>query len=172
MKSLHACLPLMLLACSSNRPPDSAAPAQTSAMLPFYVPPDTAAATRASQLARARQEIKGRESQPSESVYRDIRILKGVPAGRLLAIMDIGYSRSLGVNCSHCHVADHWEREDSTRKQVARQMSAMAKVINTELLKKVDSLRSEHPVINCTTCHRGNIKPALDLVPEPPKGGG
>jgi hypothetical protein len=135
-------------------------------VLPFYVPPDTSAATRAAQLDQARREIQGREREPAESVYRDIRVLKGVPAGRLLAIMDIGYSRSLGVSCTHCHVLGHWEREDSTRKQVARQMSAMAKAINTELLKKVDSLRSEHPAINCTTCHRGSIKPALDLVPE------
>jgi hypothetical protein len=156
----------MLAACQGNHPPASA---PTTVTAPFYVPPDTAAATRAAQLARAREEIRGREGLPAESVYQDIRVLKALTAGRLLAVMDIGYSRSLGVSCTHCHVEDHWEREDSTRKQVARQMSAMVKVINTELLKKVDSLRSEHPVVNCTTCHRGNKKPALDLRPEPPK---
>ena len=89
--------------------------------------------------------------------------MKGVPAGNLLKIMELGYSRSLGVDCTHCHTPDQWEKEDKAQKQIARDMSNMSKTINTELLKNIKNLRSPNPVVNCTTCHRGDIKPALNL---------
>jgi hypothetical protein len=107
--------------------------------------------------------IKGRERMPSESVFKNIKTLKGVPAGTMLAIMNIGYGRSLGVACSHCHVVDKWDSEAKPQKQIARDMSAMVGTIKTQLLANIKNLKSERPLINCTTCHRGNIKPALDM---------
>jgi hypothetical protein len=91
-----------------------------------------------------------------------------VPAGRLLAVMEIGFSKSLGVNCTHCHVAGEWEKEDKPTKQIAREMVAMTMKINSELLRNIKNLKSERPVVNCTACHRGQAKPATDL-PEPQK---
>jgi hypothetical protein len=36
--------------------------------------------------------------------------------------------------------------------------------LNNELLPKVKGLDPDHkPIVNCTTCHRGQIKPALNL---------
>ena len=35
--------------------------------------------------------------------------------------------------------------------------------INSELLPKIKNLKSDHPGVNCTTCHRGAVKPALNL---------
>jgi hypothetical protein len=135
-----------------------------------WPPPDTAKATRDAQFARALEQIKGREDQPAESVYHEIRMMKGVPAGRLLRIMSFGFSRSLGVNCTFCHVDDQWDKEDSTRKQTARDMSAMVHTINDSLLKGIEGLKTkkERPIVNCTTCHRGQPKPALNLEPPPP----
>jgi len=86
-----------------------------------------------------------------------------MPAGRLLAVMEVGYSKSLGVNCTHCHVAGQWEKEEKPTKQITRDMSAMAKAINTEYLKGIKNLKSPNPVVNCTTCHRGQVKPALNM---------
>src|SRR5579859_2972798 len=62
-------------------------------------------------------QIAGREDQPAEDVFKNIKILTGVPAGKLLRIMQIGYSRSLGVSCVHCHVPDQWEKDDKPAKQ-------------------------------------------------------
>lgn len=118
---------------------------------------------QAAALAKLREQIKGREQEPAEAVFKNIQSLKGVPAGRLLAIMEFGYARSLGVNCTHCHVPGKWETEEKSQKQVAREMSAMVGKINGELLKGIKNLKSENPVINCTTCHRGQVKPALNL---------
>ena len=120
---------------------------------------------QAAALAKLRESIKGKEKEPAETVFKNIQTLKGVPAGRLLAIMEFGYARSLGVNCTHCHTPDQWEKEDKTQKQTTRDMAAMSKTINTELLKNIKNLKSTTPTINCTTCHRGDIRPALDLPP-------
>src|SRR5678815_841638 len=59
---------------------------------------------QAQKLAELTKQIAGKENLPAEQVFKNIQILKGIPAGRLLRIMELGYSRSLGVNCTHCHV--------------------------------------------------------------------
>lgn len=139
---------------------------------PTPVPPvaasTPAAFDQAAALAALREQIKGREKEPAEKVFKNTQTLKQVPAGRLLAIMEFGYARSLGVNCAHCHVPEKWESEDRPQKQIAREMWAMMGNINSQMLKGIKNLRSENPIVNCTTCHRGQIKPALDL-PMPPK---
>lgn len=161
----------LLLACShaSANNPAAVPAAQTRGR--WTSPPDTAAPARARAVAEALEAIRGREEEPAGSVYQEIHVLNGVPAGRLLRIMDHGYSRSLGVGCGHCHVEGDWEREDSTRKEVAREMIRMVRHINTEHLAKIEGLRSDTAIVNCTTCHRGTTKPALDLD-EPPRTAG
>jgi Photosynthetic reaction centre cytochrome C subunit len=118
---------------------------------------------QAQKLAELRKRIAGQENKPAEEVFKNIQILKGMPAERLLKVMELGYSRSLGVNCTHCHVVDQWEKEDKATKQVARDMILMTRAINTDYLKKIKNLKSENPAVNCTTCHRGQTKPALNL---------
>jgi hypothetical protein len=90
-------------------------------------------------------------------------MMKDRPAGQFLAVMEFGFARSLGVTCTHCHVPDKWESEEKTQKQTARDMSAMVAKINGELLKGIKNLKSASPTINCTTCHRGQVTPALNL---------
>ena len=119
-------------------------------------------------LADLRKAIAGQETKPASEVFKNIQILKGVPAGRLLRVMELGYAKSLGVNCTHCHVPGEWEKEDKPTKQIAREMMGMVNTINTDLLKKIKNLKSATPTVNCTTCHRGQIKPELNL-PDKPK---
>lgn len=123
---------------------------------------------QASAIAKLKEQIKGRESEPAPAVFKNIQtpFVKSIPAGRLLAVMEIAYSRSLGVTCTHCHTPDKWEADDKTQKQTARDMAAMMMKINGELLPAIKNLKSERPTINCTTCHRGETKPALNLPPK------
>lgn len=82
--------------------------------------------------------------------------------------MNFGYARSLGVDCTHCHIADKWEAEDKNTKQIARDMKVMSENINFELLKNMKSLGGREAIVNCTTCHRGEVKPATNLpMPTP-----
>ncbi len=121
------------------------------------------------KLAELMKQIAGKENQPSEQVFKNIQIFKGVPAARLLRIMELGYSRSLGVNCTHCHVIDQWDKDDKPTKPIAREMAKMVQTINNDLLKNIKNLKGPNPIVNCTTCHRGQIKPALNLPDAAPK---
>lgn len=123
---------------------------------------DSIEADRAKYISLVKESIKGKESMRADSVFKNIKMLK-IPAGRLLAIMNIGYSRSLGVSCGHCHNTADFASEEKKQKEITRQMAAMSGKINNELLKNIQGLDPETAKINCTTCHRGEKKPALDL---------
>ena len=102
--------------------------------------------------------LAGRENQPAESVYKNIKLFKGQPAIRVLNIMARGFSPALGVSCSHCHVTGEYEREDKNTKQIARDMFGMVNGINAEL-KKIPNIKSTNPTVSCSTCHRGQARP-------------
>lgn len=127
--------------------------------------PEATAFDQKAALTKLREQIKGKENELAPAVFKNIQTMKNTQAGRLLSVMEMGFARSLGVNCTHCHVPDKWEADDKTQKQTAREMSAMVTTINKELLANIKSLKSESPIVNCTTCHRGEIKPALNLAP-------
>lgn len=141
-----------------------AAPAPPTAQkAPAPSQPTAVDLERAREAEEARKGIAGKENLPAEQVFRNIKVLTGVPAGRVLAIMDQGWGRSLGVSCHHCHEESDWASDAKPQKDVAREMSRMTRRINEELLKPIPNLQGPNPVVNCTTCHRGQIKPALSL---------
>jgi cytochrome c peroxidase len=141
---------------------------RTSAQAAPTATPAQAAATfdQAAAIAKIKEQIKGREQEPADKVFKNIQtpFVKSINAGRLLMVMEIAYSRSLGVTCTHCHTPDRWEAEDKPQKQIARDMAAMmAKINSPEMLRGIKNLKSQSPTINCTTCHRGDTKPALNV---------
>jgi hypothetical protein len=160
---------IVVSGCSSARTAESPAPlpaapnATAAAPAPAVVPKDSVTLERDRYVAEVRAQIAGKETLPASQVFKNIKTLNDVPAGRLLAIMNVGYGKSLGVSCTHCHTAGQWDREDKTQKQTARDMSAMAARINNELLKTIPNLKGPNAIVNCTTCHRGQVKPALNL---------
>jgi hypothetical protein len=132
---------------------------------PAAAPVDSFVAERDSLMKVVLAEIAGKENMAAESVFKEIRVLKGRPAGQLLRAMNMGFGRSLGTRCKHCHVVGHWEAEDKPEKQITRDMMAMTRTINDSLLMKIKNIRNEGdtrqpPSIGCATCHRGAVKPA------------
>jgi hypothetical protein len=108
------------------------------------------------------QKIAGRETEPAGKVFKNIQLegLKSVPAGRLLLIMNRGYSRALGVSCTHCHVEQDFASDDKRPKRAAREIAVMHRMINDQLVKMQNlELKPEARFINCSTCHRGAINP-------------
>jgi Photosynthetic reaction centre cytochrome C subunit len=139
--------------------PPAAAPAAAPAATPAKPKFDEAKA-----LADLRKEIAGKEDEPAGKVFMDIDVMQNVTAGQLLRIMEKGYARSLGVTCTHCHIPGQWESNEKKEKEAARGMIRMNATINNELLPKVRGLDTDHkPLVNCTTCHRGQVRPALQL---------
>lgn len=119
----------------------------------------------AKALQDLQKQIAGRENEPAEKVFKNIQVLKGVPAGRIPAIMEKGFSDSLGVTCTFCHDPADWTAEPNHHLAIARQMWTMSKEINERLLPAITELKK--PQVNCTTCHRGQKKPAVNLGPAP-----
>lgn len=99
------------------------------------------------------------DKRPAEEVYKNVQSLRGVPAGRWMIIMTM-FTRSLGVDCNHCHVQDRFELDDKPAKQTARKMLRMVSAIAREIYKGPTS-------INCYTCHRGQPRP-VSLPPQSP----
>ena len=174
MRQTWIAVVLVIAACSSARSSESPSPAPVSA--PATVPVATASPSssaspvkdsvtleRERYVAEVRQQIAGKETLPASQVFKNVKMMTDVPAGRLLAVMNVGYGKSLGVSCTHCHVAGQWDSDEKTQKQTARDMSAMAARINNELLKDIPNLKGPNAIVNCTTCHRGQVKPALNL---------
>ena len=111
---------------------------------------------------RIKTSIAGREHEPAGKVFKNIRfaLFKPTPAGDLLDIMNGGYSRALGVTCTHCHVETDFASDEKRPKRAARAMAGMHRAINQQLAKMQD-LESdpEDRFINCATCHRGSLRP-------------
>jgi len=85
----------------------------------------------------------------AEQEYKNIQVLKGVPAERLTKIM-FAFKDSLGVECTYCHIKDQFEKDDKTTKQIARKMIRRVLEING------DGLGGR---VSCFTCHRGQARP-------------
>ena len=125
--------------------------------------PATTGFDQAAAIAKLKEQIKGRENESAYTVFKNLQQKGWTTARHVIAAMELGYARSLGVDCTHCHVPDKWEAEEKQTKQITRDMSAMQRTINEQLLKNIKGLKSEPPIVNCTTCHRGQIKPALNM---------
>jgi hypothetical protein len=106
------------------------------------------------------KQIAGHEQEPAEKVFKNVQIMKNVPAGRLLLIMNLGYSRALGVTCTHCHVEQDFSSDDKRPKRAAREMAVMHRSINDQLAKMQNlEPNPKGHFINCSTCHRGAVDP-------------
>jgi hypothetical protein len=110
------------------------------------------------------ERIAGHENEPAEQVFKNIQSMKGMPAGRLVRVMNMGFSRALGVGCLHCHFGQDYSSDEQRPKRAAREMMAMNKMINEHLrgLKNLEG-KPEEKFVSCSTCHRGQVDPNAGL---------
>jgi len=108
------------------------------------------AAERLKAQAEAAKD-KTEEAQTAEQKFKNIQVLKGIPADQLIPSMQF-ISASLGVECEYCHVQRAMDKDDKKPKLTARKMITMMMQINA------DSFKSEREV-TCYTCHRGSVHP-------------
>jgi hypothetical protein len=70
-------------------------------------------------------------AKTTEQVYKNIQVLKRVPADQLIPSMQF-VTASLGVHCDFCHVERAFEKDDKETKQTARKMMRMMFAINED----------------------------------------
>ena len=87
----------------------------------------------------------------SDQAFKNIQILKGIPADQLVPSMQF-ISASLGVECEYCHVAGAFDKDDKKPKQTARKMMEMMFAINKGNFEG-------HREVTCYSCHHGETHP-------------
>ncbi|MFZ0815066.1 MAG: c-type cytochrome [Candidatus Sulfotelmatobacter sp.] len=90
-------------------------------------------------------------TQAAESVFKNIQVLKGIPADQLVPSMRF-ITASLGVECNYCHVPEQFEKDDKKPKQIARDMMRMMLTIDKGSFAGFRE-------VTCYSCHRGSPKP-------------
>jgi len=106
-------------------------------------------AQQASSQAGQQEKPAPAQEKPAEETYKNIQIFKGLPASGVMRGMQF-FTRSLGVECTHCHVAGEFEKDDKPAKQTARKMYEMVRLSN----KTLGSNR-----VSCYACHQGHVQP-------------
>jgi len=97
----------------------------------------------------------------SENVFKNIQVLKGIPADEFMDTMGM-FASSLLFDCTGCHVQEILTNRDAfatatPRIQRARQMVVMVNTINRNFF-------GGQPRVTCFTCHRGADTP--DVIPD------
>lgn len=118
--------------------------------------------------AQAQGAAQPPPAEPAEAVYKNIQVLKGIPAAQLIPTMNF-MAASLGVQCNFCHVSnqpnqpDQFEKDDKQSKQTARKMITMTMAINK------DSFNGRRQV-TCNSCHNGHEQPVpTPVIPQGPQ---
>jgi photosynthetic reaction center cytochrome c subunit len=96
-------------------------------------------------------KAKADAPQTTEQKFKNIQVLKGIPADQLIPTMQF-IAASLGVECEFCHVEHAMDKDDKKEKVTARKMMTMMMAINKT---NFDGERE----VTCYTCHRGAAHP-------------
>src|ERR1700689_5156794 len=116
-------------------------------------------------LQAAPQSAPTQTPKMAEQVFKNIQVLKGVPADQVIPAMQF-IAASLGVECEFCHVQGAFEKDDKKPKQTARKMMEMMFAINKDNFEG-------HREVTCYSCHRGSVDPVgtpLVMTAEPKPG--
>ncbi|HEY5219206.1 MAG TPA: c-type cytochrome [Gemmatimonadaceae bacterium] len=128
---------------------------------------DSLTADRQMLVDQVMKTIAGRENEPAGQVFKNVKLLKDMPAGKFLETMNNDYGKAIGRSCDFCHVVNHWDSDEHKEKGTARIMIAMEDSINNAVpyLVLLKNRRGTWPHIECVTCHRGRNEPNLALLP-------
>src|SRR5579872_6232167 len=91
----------------------------------------------------------------AEEQFKNIKVLKGIPADQVIPAMEF-ITSSLGVECDFCHVRNErslaFDKDDKKPKEIARKMIEMMMAINTN---NFEGKRE----VTCYSCHHGAAHP-------------
>jgi photosynthetic reaction center cytochrome c subunit len=87
----------------------------------------------------------------AEEVFKNLKVLNGIPSDKLIPSMRF-ITSSLGVQCTYCHVEDHFDDDSKKPKETARSMMRMMFAINQNHFEGTRE-------VTCYSCHHGSPRP-------------
>ena len=98
--------------------------------------------------------------KPSMAESPNIKVLKGLTVPEFEQEMQL-MVQALGVNCAFCHVRNNFAAETNEKKQAARRMIEMTKLINSQFFPTYTPQEDHSKLgkVTCMTCHQGEQKP-------------
>ena len=101
------------------------------------------------------QQQGGRGATPAPAAKN----LKVLAANTDIPFVMQSFNEALGVQCTYCHVQGDFAADTNPKKETARKMIAMARLIDTSFPSGVGVFPDGYHEVDCLTCHRGNVKP-------------
>lgn len=93
------------------------------------------------------------DSVKAEDYYKNIQVLKGIPANQVVPMMEYMRAALGGIRCQYCHnPPPAFEKDDKPQKLMGRKMLQMVMDINKNTFGGATT-------VTCFTCHRGSTDP-------------
>ena len=101
------------------------------------------------------QQPAGRGAGPAPT-YKNLKLLA---ANSDVPFIMLSFNEALGVQCTYCHVQGDFAADDNPKKEMARKMIGMGRVIDTSFPSGNGVFPDGYHEVDCLTCHRGSVKP-------------
>jgi photosynthetic reaction center cytochrome c subunit len=143
----------------STAPRSLSGPGQVQTIAPGTAVPLHAAGA----LKQAAGQAQGRApAQMSETVFKNVQVLKGIPVDEFMGTMGV-FTTSLSLCCGNCHTGagtsnPKWE-DDTGSPQTALKRTARAMVTMVQNINRTNF--GGRQVVTCWTCHRGQVRPSV-----------
>ena len=69
------------------------------------------------------------------------------------------FGQALGVQCIYCHVEGDFASDANLKKDIARKMIGIVRQIDGSFPSSTGLFPAGYHEVDCTTCHRGSVKP-------------
>jgi len=101
------------------------------------------------------QQPAGRGAGPAPT-YKNLKLLAATSDVQFIMR---SFNEALGVQCVYCHLEGDYAAEGNPKKDMARKMISMGRVIDTSFPSGNGVFPDGYHEVDCLTCHRGNVKP-------------
>jgi molybdate transport system substrate-binding protein len=132
-------------------------------LIKFMTSPEAAALLRKSAMepsvALAAQQAGGRGAAPGASPANPPKNLKLLAPNTEIRFVMQSFNEALGVQCTYCHVQGDFAADTNPKKEIARKMITMARLIDTSFPSSAGVFPDGYHEVDCSTCHRGSVKP-------------
>lgn len=95
-----------------------------------------------------------------------LKNLKVLAAGTDIRFVMQNFNAALGVECTYCHVQGDFTSDANPKKDIARNMIAMVRRIDANFGTSAGVFPAGYHEVDCSTCHRGSVKPETKAAKE------